>query len=64
MANFLFGSSNIYRHFAQAVISECFSGRDIKLVNCTKKAILDTSLAALTSATLIGFGELYLGRLH
>lgn len=53
MANFLFGSSNIYRHFTRAVSSGCFSGRDMQLVNCTKKAIHDASLATMTSATLV-----------
>ena len=53
MANFLFGSSNIYRNFARAVSSGCFSGRDMQLVHCTKKTILDASLATMTSATLV-----------
>jgi lysophospholipase L1-like esterase len=53
MANFLFGSSNIYRNFARAVSSGCFSGRDMQLVQCTKKTVLDASLATMTSATLV-----------
>ena len=53
MANLLFGSSNVYRNYERAIGSGCFSGRDLQLVQCTKKASFDAHLVTLTSASLI-----------
>ena len=53
MANFFYGSSNVYRSFTRAVSSGCFTGRDLQLDQCTKKAVLDAHLATLTSGNLI-----------
>ncbi len=38
MASFFFGSSNVYRNYTKAVESGLFSGRNLQLVQCTKKA--------------------------
>ncbi len=43
----------MYRNFARALGFGLFAGRDLKLVQCTKKAVLDAQLATLTSADLI-----------
>ncbi len=53
MACFLFGSSNVYRNFAKALETGLFAGRNLQLVRCTKKAVLDSHLATLTSAKLV-----------
>ncbi len=53
MASFFFGSSNVYRNYTKAVESGLFSGRNLQLVQCTKKAVFDSHLASLTSAGLI-----------
>ena len=53
MSNILYGSSNIYRHFERVRDAGKFAGRDLQLVRCTKKAVLDASLASLTSASLV-----------
>jgi len=53
MANILFGSSNVYRNYAKALESGLFSGRDFRLVRCTKKTVFDAHLAELTSASLV-----------
>ncbi len=53
MANILYGSSNIYRHYSRMVEAGCFTGRDLLLVKCTKKTVFDASLATLTSASLV-----------
>ncbi len=50
---FLIGSSNVYRNFDRAVTAGCFSGREFTLIRCTKKALFDSSITALTSATLV-----------
>ncbi len=44
MSRVLYGSSNVYRHFAKATI-----GKDLglSLVQCTKKTVFDTHLASL-----------------
>ena len=53
MVNFLFGSSNVYRNYSRALSLGLFAGRDLQLVKCTKKIVLDAHLATLTSAGLI-----------
>lgn len=53
MASILIGSSNIYRNFDRAIASGRFSGRDLQLVRCTKKAAFDAHLVTLDSASLV-----------
>lgn len=53
MSNYLYGSSNVYRNFKRACEAGRFSGRDLQLVSCTKKTVLDAHLTALTSASLV-----------
>jgi hypothetical protein len=53
MANYLFGSSNVYRNFSRAIEKKVLSGHDLQLVNCTKKAVFDSRLATLPSANLV-----------
>jgi hypothetical protein len=53
MESLLIGSSNVYRHFDRAIASGLFSGRGLQLVRCTKKAVFDSQLASLTSASLV-----------
>ena len=53
MSNFLIGSSNVYRHFTRALGLGLFAGRDLQLVKCTQKAVLDSHLATLSSASLV-----------
>ncbi len=44
MSRFLYGSSNVYRHFKRAPPG---LGLDLTLVECTKKSIFDAHLASL-----------------
>ncbi len=53
MANLLYGSSNVYRHFASSVEAGAFSGRNLQLVRCTQKAVFDSHLLGVVSPNLI-----------
>lgn len=53
MSNLLIGSSNVYRNFERAIATGCFSGRNLQLVRCTKKAFFDTCISSLTVADLV-----------
>ena len=53
MVNLLFGSSNAYRNYSRALGHGLFAGRDLQLINCTQKTVLDASLSTLQSACLI-----------
>jgi len=53
MSNLLFGSSNICRHFDRAHASGRFAGRNLQLIRCTQKSVLDAHLVTLTDARLI-----------
>jgi len=53
MVSLLYGSSNVYRNFARALGLGLFAGRDLTLVQCTKKTVLDAHLATVTAADLI-----------
>ncbi len=43
----------MYRNFDRAISSGLFSGRGFKLVSCTKKAVFDSHLLTVTSASLV-----------
>jgi hypothetical protein len=53
MANYLYGSSNVYRHFSRCLGAGLFAGRDLQVVKCTRKTVLDASLVTLESAGLV-----------
>ena len=53
MVNLFFGSSNVYRNYTRALGLGLFSGRDLELVNCTRKTVLDARLALINSPGLI-----------
>jgi len=53
MANILYGSSNVYRHFSRATETGLFSGRDLQLIKCTKKAMFDAHLLTVQDPSLI-----------
>jgi hypothetical protein len=53
MANYLYGSSNVYRHFSRCCGAGVFAGRDLQLVKCTKKTVLDAHLLTVESAGLV-----------
>jgi len=53
MANYLYGSSNVYRHFERALGLGLFAGRDLQLIQCTKKAVFDAHLQSVTAAGLV-----------
>ncbi len=48
-----YGSSNVYRNFERALAAGVFSGRSFQLVKCTKKAVFDSHLATLKTASLV-----------
>ena len=52
MSRFLYGSSNVYRHFSRAAPG---LGHDLVLVDCTRKAVFD--------AHVVSIGELPAGSL-
>jgi len=49
MSNLLFGSSNVYRHFGRVGQLGLFIDRNLQLIKCTKKTVLDVKLASLTT---------------
>ena len=53
MANILYGSSNIYRNFKRNVEKGLFTAPELKLVNCTRKTVLDAHVATLEVLNLM-----------
>lgn len=53
MVNLFFGSSNVYRNYSRALGLGLFAGRDLELVNCTKKTVLDARLVTVNAPCLI-----------
>jgi len=53
MANLLFGSSNVYRHYKNCVDRGLFSAPPLQLVNCTKKTVFDSHLSSLSTLDLV-----------
>jgi len=53
MSNYLYGSSNVYRHYNRALEAGRFADHALQLVSCTRKAVFDAHLASLPSAGLV-----------
>lgn len=53
MSNYLYGSSNVYRHYSRAVERGLFSSHNFELVKCTKKAVLEAHLLTIQSSELV-----------
>lgn len=53
MSNFLYGSSNVYRHYKSSLEKGLFGAQPLKLVQCTKKTVLDAHVSSLPSLDLM-----------
>lgn len=53
MVNYLISSSNVYCNYTRALGLGLFAGRDLKLIKCTQKAVLDAHLATLDGPGLV-----------
>jgi hypothetical protein len=53
MANLLYGSSNVYRHYKSGLEQGLFGTHPLQLVQCTKKTMFDAHVSSLTSLDLM-----------
>ena len=53
MANFLYGSSNVYRHYKDGLKQGLFSTHPLQLIQCTKKTMFDAHVMSLTGLNLM-----------